>query len=63
MAIDFKRKKIYLKDGDRAYTTGSYLIWNDKDKGFSFDGMEDDTYFDGELINFDDMDCPYIEKK
>lgn len=55
--------KIELKNGDRVFTTGAYLIWNEKDKGFSFDGLEDDTYFDGELINFDDMDNPYIEKE
>jgi hypothetical protein len=56
-------KKIYLKNGDRAYTTGSYLIWNDREKSFEFDGMEEDTFFDGKLINFDDMDRPYIVKK
>lgn len=55
--------KQYLKTGDRVYTTGAFLVWHDSDKSFSFDGLEEDTFFDGEPVNFDDMDRPYIERE
>ena len=55
-------KKVLLKEGDRCYSTGCFLIYHEKGKFFIFDGYEDDTFFDGELINWDDQDRPYIEK-
>lgn len=55
--------KIELKDGDRCYSTGCYLIYHKDGNYFSFDGWEDDTYFDGEFIEFDKNDCPYIIKR
>ena len=52
-------KKYLLKDGDRCYSTGCYLIYHKEGNYFSFDGWEDDTFFDGESIEFDE-DRPYI---
>lgn len=51
--------KKYLRRGDRAFTTGAFLVWTG-DK-FIFDGIEDDTFFEGENINWDKKDQPYIE--
>ena len=51
--------KRYLNKGDRCFTTGAFIVW-DGEK-FVLDGIEDDTYYDGELINFDKKDRPYAE--
>ncbi len=39
--------RYYLQDGDQVYTTGCYLIYDAEINSFRFDGLEDDTYFDG----------------
>lgn len=49
----------YLKDGERCFTDGAFLIWHvDGVNGYGYwtvDGFEYDTYnSDGELINYDD---------
>ena len=51
--------KNYLKKYDRAFSTGVYLVW-DGEK-FVTDGFEDDTYFDGDLVNWDEYGKPYVE--
>ena len=50
--------KQYLKKGDRVFTTGAYLLWDGKK--WIVDGIEDDTFYDGELVNFDSNERPYI---
>ena len=55
-------KRQYLKEGDRCYSTGCYLIYHGDGNYFSFNGWEEDTYFDGEPINFDKNEKPYIAK-
>jgi hypothetical protein len=52
----------YLQDGDRVYTTGAWLIYDQEKNTFVFDGIEDDTYFDGEFVNYDEHGQPYIER-
>ncbi|MFA5196527.1 MAG: hypothetical protein WC401_12070 [Bacteroidales bacterium] len=53
--------KKYLKHGDRAFCTGCYLRYDEKENCFRFDGLEDDTFFDGKLVNFED-DKPFTEE-
>lgn len=53
-------EKYYLKQGDRVFTTGAYLIWDGKK--WILGGLEDDTYYDGELVENDD-DKPYIVRE
>ena len=44
-------EKYYIKNGDRVFATGVFLIRDDKQpSGWSVDGFEDDTYFDGANI-------------
>lgn len=49
--------KRYLKKGDRAYTTGAFVIW-DGEK-FILDSFDDDIHFEGELVDF--AYAPYVE--
>ncbi len=53
----------YLKDRDRVYTTGAWLVYDKKRNCFIFDGLDDDSFFDGELVNFDEQDKPYIGRR
>lgn len=53
-------KNYLLKDGDRCYATGCYLIYHKKDNWFSFDGWEDGNFFDGGIINIGSKDTPHI---
>ena len=51
----------YLQDGDRVYTTGAWLTYDQKRNRFIFDEIDDDTYFDGEFVEYDENGRPYIE--
>lgn len=54
-----------LKRGDRVFSTGCFLVWDGKKMAFG--GIEDDTFFDGEPLNWDEgsdgNDMPFIETK
>lgn len=52
----------YLKDGEQVYTTGAFLLWDEALQEFVLEGIDDtsDTYCDGDLVNFDENDKPYI---
>lgn len=62
-----KSKKYFLKDGDRVYSTGCWLVYDETRNCLLFDGIEDDTFFDGEHVEFSQeqnelLDKPYIER-
>ena len=52
--------KQYLKAGQQCYTIGAYVWWDGK--RFQLENLNDDTYYDGELVEFDDNGKPYIER-
>ena len=54
-----------LKEGDRVYATGVSLTlqFDDGRPYWIVDGFEDDVYFDGETVNYDDEIGYYITKK
>jgi len=52
-----------LINGDRAFSTGCWLRYDEEDNCFRFDGLEDDTYYDGKLVEFDKKEKPYINIK
>jgi len=52
--------KRYIKDGDRVFSLGCHLIWDEKKESYIYDGMEDDLYFLGEIVNYDDNGRGYI---
>ena len=54
--------KKYLNDGDRLYSTGCWIVYDKEKNCFIFDGIEDDTFYDGEFLEFDINGKPYIEK-
>jgi hypothetical protein len=54
--------RVYLKDRDRVFSTGCFLTYDEKNNCFRFYGIEEDTYFDGKLVNFDEEERPFIEK-
>ena len=51
----------YLKDGERVYSTGCRLIYNKELNTFKFAGIEDDTYCDGDTVQFDSDGKPFVE--
>jgi len=53
--------KKYLQSGDSVFSTGVFLQWNGE--RFIVEGFEDDTFYDGLLVNFDEEGLPYIEKE
>ncbi len=55
--------KQYLKDHDRAYTTGAWLRWDEGEKCFRFDGLDESAYYDGKNVEFDENNRAYIESK
>jgi len=55
-----EEKRYYLKHYDRCFSTGCYVVFNADRDCFEFDGFEDDTFFDGKLVNFDENGEPYI---
>jgi len=60
MKIDKTTKKIHIKTGELCYTTGAYIRWNGK--CFDLAEIDEDTYYDGQLVDFDDNDKPFIDK-
>jgi hypothetical protein len=60
LKTDKSTKKIYLKTGDKCYTTGAYIRWNGKN--FDLVELDEDTFYDGIAIDFDDNDKPFIDK-
>jgi len=50
--------KIYLKKGDKVFTTGAWLLW-DGEK-LVLDEIDEDTFFDGQLVNTDENGKYYI---
>jgi len=56
--------KEYLLNGDRIYTTGCFLIWDNDKQCFKFDGLEGGTeHFDGHYVYLDGVNRPYIERE
>jgi len=53
--------KRYLEKGDTAYTTGAYIVYAGDGK-WTLGSMEEDTYFDGAIVNNEETK-PYIEVK
>ena len=53
--------KRIIKDGDLVFATGVFLVKDSTvDGGWVVDSFEDDTYFDGELINWDEEERVYF---
>ena len=53
--------KRIIKDGDLVFATGVFLQRNTSvDGGWVVESFEDDTYFDGELINWDEEERVYF---
>ncbi len=53
-------KKVKLQKEDRAYCIGVYLRWTGD--AFEIDQLEDDIYFDGQVVQFDDSgENPFVE--
>lgn len=58
--------KYFLQDGDRVYTTGAYLVYDAEHNKFVLDELDDDAYFEGEFMEWEEVDGvvkPYIEKE
>jgi hypothetical protein len=53
--------KNYLKKSDRVFSTGVFLILDENGR-FQVDGFEDDTYYNGQLVNTDEKGY-YTESK
>ena len=51
----------YLKDGDKAYTTGAYIIWDAKKECWRLDEVDGEIMFDGAEVQFDEDWKPYTE--
>lgn len=54
---------IYLQDGDNAYSTGCHLAWDDTEKAWELISNEEDTFYDGENVNYDGVGNAYITKE
>jgi hypothetical protein len=54
-------KKEYLKNGDVVYCTGCYLKYHKKTNTFSFDECDGQLYFDGNDVEWDKNNNPYIQ--
>ena len=53
--------KRIIKDGDLVFTTGVFLVKDSTvDGGWVVSSFEDDTYFGGELINWDEEERVYF---
>lgn len=53
--------KRIIKDGDLVFATGVFLVKDSTvDGGWVVSSFEDDTYFDGELINWDEEERVYF---
>ena len=58
--------KYFLQDGDRVFTTGTFLVYDQEQNKFVFDELDDDTYFEGECMEWEEVDGvvkPYVEKE
>jgi hypothetical protein len=55
----------FLKSGDRIYSTGCFLIYDEKTNAFQFDGFEGgQEYFDGHEVYFKPVTYkPYVERE
>lgn len=54
-------KKI-IKNGDTVYSTGVFLIRDTTvNGGWVVEGFEDDSFFDGELVNYTKIDDNSVE--
>ena len=57
-------EKKYIENGDRVFATGVFLIWDDKNKTWIFDGFEEATYGPhGLSIDYDEKEKKYYEEK
>jgi len=54
-------KKYTLKAGEKAYTTGAWIRYEGEGV-WSLIGTDDDTFYDGQLVEFNENE-PYIETK
>ena len=53
--------KYELKENDTAYATGVFIRWNGK--WWEVVSIEDDTYYDGKLVEEVESKKPYIEEE
>ncbi len=56
-------EKYHLLRGDVAYAEGVVLVWMGKgrDEGWRIRSFEDDTYYNGRIVQGIETDNPYIE--
>ena len=54
-------KKYIIKDGDRVYATGTFLIRDSSaEKGWRIDQVDDDLFYDSGLVEYDSEKNEYF---